>query len=522
MGILAALRQKVANAIAPARPSRRSAFSGAAFNRLTQDWIFAATRSPDSELRYELRTLRNRARDLVRNSPFGVRYSQLIVENVIGPNGIRLQAKNKTQEGKLFKRVNDAIERAWSEWSRPENCDLTKRLSLNELLSLEVSAWGSDGEIFLRILRGPEFGEFGLALQNLDPDLLDETLNQASTRTSGLIRQGIEYNEWGVPTFYHVWNRYPDEAFAADRERIRIPASEIIHAFIPLRKGQSRGVPHGAAIMATLKMLDGYIEAEIVAARTASAKMGAIVDADPANPATVDPGAGASDIPAEADPGALMNLIGTGGKLELWDPQHPTNAFPEFTRKMSHFIAVGFGVSYGTLTGDMADANYSSMKVGRQPEQDHWRRYQTFAICHVLDRIYREFLKAAFLNSKIPEITDYTIERWCAVTWQPRGFPSPDPLKDIQADLIEVAAGVRTLTEICAERGRDLEEVLEERKRELELLDEYGVDSVLALGGTLAPGASDSAGADNKPSDTSNNPDANRSGFTLLRTASLR
>lgn len=467
------IRAAIARLIAP--PAKRSSFDAAAFNRFTSGWM-ASSKSANQDLN-DIRTLRNRARELVKNTPFGARYSQLLVESVIGPNGIRLQAKNKTLEGKLFTAANQAIEAWWLEWCRPENCTVEKKISFDESLSLAVGNWAPDGEILIRLYRGPAMGPMGFRIQILDADLLDENWNRT---TEPVIKRGVEYDQFGAPVAYHLWTKHPQDA-SMERERVRVPAEDIIHAFIPTRPGQGRGIPHGAAVMLTMDMLSAYLENELVASRIESAKMGAIEDADPANPTTRSPDAGPAQIPASADPGALMDLRGTGAKLSLWDPQHPNSASPEFTKLMSRMIAIGLGTSYPSLTGDYSDTTYSSSKIGLRPEQDHWARLQGFIVVHVCDRIYREGLKMALLNQQLRGINDYDIKRWTTVCWQPRGFQSPDPLKDIQADLIEVAAGVKTLTMVAAERGRDLEEVIAERKTEIQLFAEAGVTSTLPI-----------------------------------------
>lgn len=481
-GLSHRMRTAIARMIAP-KVETRTAFMGAVTDRLN-DWAMSWNRSGDQDLN-DLRKLRDRARYLLKNTPFGARYSQILVESIVGPNGIRLQAKNLTNEGKLFTRANRAIETWWQNWCRPENATVEKRLSFDEALSLAVSTWAPDGEILIRQYRGPRFGKTGYAIQVLDTDFLDETYNQNATQDgTPTIRKGVEVDEFGAPVAYWLWTRHPlDSSF--DRRRVRVPASDIIHAFIPMRPGQTRGIPHASAVINTMKMLDGALEAELVAMRIESSKMGALVDADPSNPLTRDPNSGTMSVPAEAEPASLLDLRGTGAKLDLWDPQHPSAAVGDFTKLMTRMVAIGLGMSYNTLSGDLSDTTYSSAKIGLRPEQDHWARLQSFAITHVCDRVYREALKMALLNGQIPAITDFDAERWTRVCWQPRGFQSPDPLKDIEADLAKVRAGVKTLTMIAAQDGLDLEEVAEERKAETELLASLGVE--VDLGGKPAP-----------------------------------
>lgn len=503
-----------ANAVRLSKPrQQRNAFNASTISRLTSDWVMAASRSAEMETRWELRLMRSRARELVRNSPFGAQYHRIIAENVVGDTGFQLCAMNMKKDGSDFhESANKAIEEAWLEWCRPENCDITNKLSFTELMCLAASAWGTDGEIPIRFIRGQGYGPFGLKLQMIDADYFVDTLNQPSFQGVPNLSNGVKLGPWGEPISYYLWTRHPYDAqgrFLGDTKRdvIEVPAADMIHAFIPQRAGQVRGIPHLTSIMNMIKMLDGYVEAELVAARVASASMGAIEDLPNGEGPAADPGAGirssdsddgyaqpgGQDIPAEAEPGALLDLRGKG-KLTLWDPQHPTSAFPNFTRLLSHFAAMGLGMSYGTLTGDLSQANYGSLRVGMLDERDHWARFQRFMIVHVVDRIYREWLKMAILTGAIPGLTDADYTRWTRVEWQPRGFDWIDPLKDAQGDLLEIAAGTNNLTLMAAKRGRNLERVVQQRAREIKMLEKYGVPSVIAVTITDRPTESTSEG----------------------------
>ena len=95
-------------------------YTGAKQGRLT--WGFGqGVGSADSELASELATLRQRSRQLIRDSAYARRARQIVVNNVIGA-GIDLQAQVMTTDGELATTVNDAIENGWREWTRAENC----------------------------------------------------------------------------------------------------------------------------------------------------------------------------------------------------------------------------------------------------------------------------------------------------------------------------------------------------------------------------------------------------------------
>jgi capsid protein len=70
--------------------------------------------------------------------------------------------------------------------------------------------------------------------------------------------------------------------------------------------------------------------------------------------------------------------------------------------------------------------------------------------------------------------------------WECRGFEYIDPQKDVDADLTEVAAGLTSLTDVCARKGRDFATILRKRKAEIELAEELEVPLTF---GKSAPGA---------------------------------
>ena len=78
--------------------AKRSYFKGAQVSRLLLDWIVSPM-AADKEIRADLLKLRARARDLARNNPFIRQYLALVTTNVIGPNGIRLQAQVVNNSG---------------------------------------------------------------------------------------------------------------------------------------------------------------------------------------------------------------------------------------------------------------------------------------------------------------------------------------------------------------------------------------------------------------------------------------
>ena len=91
---------------------------------------------------------------------------------------------------------------------------------------------------------------------------------------------GIEVDGYLRPQAYHFYANHPGDTYAGNTRtngrRIRVPADEVIHLFLPERPGQTRGVTWFASALMRLHMLQGYEEAEVVRARASSALMGFI------------------------------------------------------------------------------------------------------------------------------------------------------------------------------------------------------------------------------------------------------
>lgn len=459
-----------------------NAFRGAVVNRLTADWAFAPIRSADQDIRGDLVRLRGRARELARNEEHIVRFLSLLEDNVVGPNGIRLQAKVEHQGGGLDRQVNTSIEEGWSDWCRPEHCTADGRLSFRDVQALAVRAWKTDGEAIVRLLPGFA-NEYGFAVQLLDADQLDHELNRPAGKGVNEVRMGVEVNAWGRPVAYHIWNRHKSDIQGApDRKLDRIPADQIIHLFTPARAGQNRGVTEFAPVMLNVNMLRGYREAELVAARTAAAKMGffqqtaeAVDDPDAFEIDGENEAADAGEPPliTEAAPGVLERLP-PGYSFHAWDPQHPTSAFPEFTKSVLRSIAAGLHHSYNSLAADLEGVSYSSIRQGTLAERDYYRVQQLYLVTHLCERIYRTWLKWGITSGAL-QLGSYDPRRFYDVTWQPRGWTWVDPLKEIAAAELAIALRLDSRTRQAAEQGRDYEEILRDHQQERELEAEYGL-----------------------------------------------
>jgi capsid protein len=173
-------------------------WAGADTSRLMSDWL-VGNFSTDFEIRSNLRLLRGRARQLVRDNPWIAGFVDELANNVVGPDGILLQAKITTAArpgfpATLASATNKEIERGWKEWGYPEYASADGHDSWTELQRLIMQTIAIDGEVLRPSdsrLRQP----LRYTLQLLDADLVDEMWNVPRGIGQNQIRMGVEIDQ---------------------------------------------------------------------------------------------------------------------------------------------------------------------------------------------------------------------------------------------------------------------------------------------------------------------------------------
>lgn len=453
------------------RKAKRSSYAGANIGRLFNDFK-PFQKSADSNIRYDLVTLRNRARDLSRNNEYAKRYLRLLRQNVVGERGATLQVKALGLDGRLDIAGNDIIETAWRDWCRADNCTVSGRLSFTDCQNLFIESLARDGEVVIRKVNYRN--EYGFALQFLEPDHIDEQKNER-LKNGNMIRMGVEMDRFRRPIAYHILVEHPGDLdySTATRRTERVPASQIIHIYDPDRAEQSRGVPWMSTAIDALKMLHGYREAELVAARTAASKMGFFTS--PTGDGFTADDLEDSVVPImEAEPGTLHQLP-QGVNFVPWDPAHPTSAFGDFEKSILRGIAAGLGVSYHSLANDLTQTSYSSIRQGAVEDREFYKQLQRFMITHFIMPVYAEWLLSAMTFGAIQIPVRRFDKFFNASMFQPRGFSWIDPMKEIQAHVIALQNGLISMQDVQNNYGRDVEETFAQIARDKEMAEQFGL-----------------------------------------------
>ena len=402
---------------------------------------------------WSLPKIRNRSRDLVRNNAHAARIVQCIASHTVG-YGIVGTVKN-----------NDALENNWKKWSESTECDASGRHDFYGLQRLIMRCVVESGECLIRIR--PRFFSDGLTvpmqLQVLEPDYLDDTKNQ-SLSNGGAIISGIELDGIGRTVAYWIHNRHPGANFGLTFTSSRVDASQVIHVMREDRAGQLRGIPWLSPIMVKLRDLDEFQDGTLMRQKIANMFAGFVYDETPYDAINdiADGLSDASDELPDLQPGTVFALK-NGRKIEFSEPPKPDSG--EYVRETLRDIAVGVGITYEELTGDMSQVNFSSARMGfnamlRNVDQWQW---------NILIPIFCEQIAAAFINSA-NQVGINT--RNAQFEWTPPARTLVDPTREIPAILKAIRGGLMSLPEALRAQGYNPRKVLNEYAESNQLLDE--------------------------------------------------
>lgn len=485
-------------------------------SRLTSGWS-PSNSSADAELRSSLTALRNRSRALVRDAPYAKRLKTICVNNIIG-SGIGMQAQVGTSRGDLNKRINDDIESAWHEWCEADSCHTGGTLHFGDLERALCGEQFEAGEVFVRMHFSP-FGKSRIpfALEMIEAERMADEFSfpaQPGALAAGnTLRLGVEMDSFYRPVAYWIREKHITDthAFMARSDRLeRVPAEQIIHLRTVNRWPQTRGEPWMHAVIRKLNDMDGYSEAEIVAARGAANYMGFIEQQEQDPDYATKQEDGSEEITLE--PGTIGKLL-PGEKFTGYIPTRPNSAMDPFMRMMLREVCAGVGPSYESTSRDYAQSNYSSSRLALLDDRDLWRVHQATWIRSLRTVIHQVWLQQAVLARAITAIPleSYAVDprKFEAIHFKPRGWSWIKPDEEVDAYIKAVRAGFMTVSDVIALTGdgRDLEEVLTRRRNELGLMKAYDlqfdtdpeVDAKGAKPVEEKPPSTDSNESDDKP-----------------------
>ena len=443
-----------------------------------------------------------RSRELVVTNGYAANACEAFAANIVG-DGIKPSSLITDAA------LRDQVQKLWLAWTDEADADgLTDFYGLQAMVAREMFV---AGECFVRLR--PRRAEDGLLvplqLQLLQSEMLPFEKTEIDPNGNH-IRCGIEFDLIGRRVAYHFRRRHPGDSTdqrIAVPDTVRVPAEEVLHIYRPIDAGQIRGLPHVAPAMVRLFLLDQYDDAELDRKKTAAMFAGFITKTAPEDPMM---GEGAADLDGAAiaslEPGTMQVLL-PGEDVKFSSPADVGGGYEAFQYRTLLAVSASLGLPYHLVTGDVRQANYSSLRAELVEFRRRIGQLQHGVIAHQLCRpIWRRWLETAVLSGALD--ADPVVAR--PVQWIPPRWDWVDPLKDIQAQVLAMEAGLTSRRKVVEATGYDIEEVDRENASDAKRAADLGLTYRVKPGETQGARATPTAIPD------PNTPNADGSGSSQI------
>jgi lambda family phage portal protein len=394
-------------------------------------------------------TAARRAGWYARNNPWVAAAVDSLVGNVVGA-GIKPQSTHPDRA------VRERLQALWLRWT--DHTDPAGLADFYGLQAMAVRAMVESGESFARLRMAKDAAAIPLHIELLDREQVSSDLHR-EIGGGALIRAGIEFDSAGRRVAYWVRSSRPGDPFGPLRmDPVRVPAADCTHLFKPLAAGQLRGITWLAPVLLRLHELDQFEDAALVKAKVAALFTGFITDPD----GTVGGLSGTSNtgvLQVGMEPGSLIPLP-PGADIRFSNPTEH-DAYAPFVKNHLRAVAAGLGLPYELVSGDLEGVTYSSIRAGLIEFRRRVEQLQHNVVVHQFCRpVWERFVRLAVLTGELPARDfDRDPAVYLGCEWLPPKFDYVDPMKDVQAEIMAIGAGLKSRTQAISERGYDAEQV---------------------------------------------------------------
>lgn len=435
--------------------------SGHTKNPVLASWIKGIS-NPDQEIAAVIGSIRAKASDLYKNDAIINRYVKGLVNNVVG-TGFIVDLNINDSQGELDQGLSDYVYGEWKDQCKRGNFEITKRLSIEDVQRVHFTEAPVAGEILMRIIRDDSVNRHGWTTQMLDIDRLDLTMNK-NLANGSLIVMGVECNKWGQPIAYHL-----KTGFNANEKHERVPASDIIHAFIQEFPEQRRAITWFHAAMMDAKQMAAFTESVIFASRWAAQTL-MTIETQPSNMQNYASGRDANGkMYKQVDQGQIM-VMAPGDSLKPYTAPFPSNSIEPMFKTMNRRIATATTSSYSTLTSDYSDSNFSASRLGVNEERSDWETKQQWYITNVLEVMFTDWLihklSKGQLKYKGKTLGLDMLDKLNVPKFRGRNWGFIDPTKDMEVMKEALDIGAVSIDEVARTMfGTDASQVIAANKK---------------------------------------------------------
>lgn len=495
--------------------------AGASLTRRALKGFVPNSNSPTEDIDWNNRTLRQRSRMLYQSTPVATSAINTNRTKVIGvgltmkPTVDRQILGLSPDAAKEWQRKTEAEFNLWA--SKKQNCDALGINNFKDLQQLGVKSWLMNGDVFAVIKRDKptKLNPYSLRLHLIEADristpdkykggitgafgITDGKVMDGEPGAGHRIYDGVEVDDSGKIVAYHICSGYQYSTLNTSLSWTRVLAygensgmPNILQIMESERCEQYRGVPYIASIIEPLLQMRRFTESELVAALVQSFFTAWIESQT--NPAEIPINeVGAGDVNGEPSqdpetenlsnseneyemgPGTVIHLA-DGENVHFGNPNIPTTGFDSFVKVLCRMMGAALEIPSEVLLKEF-NSSYSASRAALLEAWEAFKMRRSWFVDSFCQPVYELWLAEAVALGRIkaPGFFDDPLVRdaWSGARWIGPVQGSLDPLKEANADVTLINAGLKTHEQATTERGNgDFEENAEQLKRENEVLD---------------------------------------------------
>jgi len=427
-------------------------------NRLNRDhWRKARGQPINEDLASDLFGLRARCDHEAQNNPTVEGVIRTHQTDIVGQNGPTLRVICDSEE------YSKKLEAGWKEWF--ERPTLHPRRSGVTVMNLWISNLWKKGEfIFQKItdMRAP--GPVKFRINPIHPNRLATPPNFSGDPNVVL---GVRVTSEGIPTQYYIADqKRQGAALLGNTNFTPVPADLLIHSFIQVEDDQQRGVPWLASSLDSIGHGRDYERHVLEAAKNHAAQSVFFFTRHPESQyyevnehTTLEPGTASTCPP--------------GWEPWVTPPTQPGSQYFEYLKERQREIGRGVAMPLMAIRLDSSEHNYSSARFDGQVYLRSLKSYQGWLARETLNELVNEVARELELAGVLPKKPADVRYQWI---WAVP--PHVDPLKEANAERTLMENGTLPYSDAVAAHGRDVDDVIEQRKTDNARLIAAGLPKV--------------------------------------------
>jgi lambda family phage portal protein len=414
-------------------------------------------------------TIRNDVLDLYRNDPLARGLVERFADNVVG-SGITPQAK--TDDPDFNHEAEDYIREVWP---HPE---VSERFSMPDLQRMAIRCPFVFGDMLFQLL---DTGK-------INPIEGERIRNPSKGPLPGMI-DGIQIEPGtGRAVEFYTFGRDRYGVVDTNRDPVRIKIENAIYLAAPFRPDQYRPLPEMACVASLLRDLK-----EIRQAFLAKVK----IEGD--NALVIKTGSGMANLgPRGVSVDASGRQLTEIGARKVWHLQPneavesppnvtPNPQFAQFFELMIRQFGAAFGLPYEFVLQNFSQGSFSASRAALLQTYQTFTMRQRWLVDRFLNVWYVWTIRKAIAKRLIRPcpLDDYGVSQIKKVYWNMPEWEWVDPQSQQQADLMAWQIGTKSHTDLVAKRGKDSEEVLREKFRNIAIAHQIAAETNKEFGTAL-------------------------------------